>query len=411
MVCFSALIRALFLCLKDVEGAAMKTLRIQPGRERRILQGHRWVFSNEVADKLSEFEPGSWVEVKSSKGVTLGTGYVNPNSLIAVRLVCSPGQAPSREFFFDLIGKAEQRRRELYYPGSRCYRAVYSESDGLPGLIVDRYEDVFVYQVTTLGMARMEPLLQEIMMELFKPAALVYRNDTQVRGLEQLPLDKGVAHGQMPDDLWVDMDGIQFLVRPLSGQKTGFYLDQRDNRQALRKWVKGKRVLDLFCYNGGWSLSAAAGGAAEVVGVDQSAEAVAQARLNASRNGFHSTVRFEEQEGFRFLKNVGKGVFDVIILDPPAFARTKSALPEAKKGYVDLNRKALLALKPGGMLVTCSCSYHMNPDLFREALLQAAQAAGRQLRLIASFGQAKDHPSLLAMPETRYLKCLVLDIV
>ena len=388
----------------------MKPVNLHAGRARRILQGHRWIFSNEISDRLSDYEPGSWVEVRSAKGVVLGIGYINPRSLIGVRLVCPPGQKPTKDFFSNLLKNAALRRSQAYYPGSECYRMVYGESDGLPGLVVDRYGEILVYQITTLGMARMEPLIQELLVDLFRPKALVYRNDTRVRALEGLSLEKGVAFGELPEEYWVTLDGIEFQVTPLTGQKTGFYLDQRDNRKALRHWVSGKRVLDLFCYNGAWSLSAAAGGAREVMGVDQSSEAVLQARSNTARNGMEDRCGFVEDEAFHFLKNVEKGSYDVIILDPPAFAKTKSALPEAQKGYTDLNRRALLALSPGGMLITCSCSYHVNTSIFREVILQAAQAAHKPLRLVETRGQALDHPVLLAMPETHYLKCYFLEI-
>lgn len=389
----------------------MKPVKLHSGRARRILQGHRWIFSNEISEKLSDFEPGSWVEVRSSKGVPLGSGYINPRSLIAVRLVCPPGQEPSKDFFSGLIKNANERRSRIYYPGSRCYRVVYGESDGLPGLVVDRYGDILVYQITTLGMARMEPLIKELLIELFKPAALVYRHDAPVRALEGLSPEKGIAYGELPDEYWVELDGIEYGLFPLSGQKTGLFLDQRDNRKAFRHWVSGKRVLDLFCNNGAWSLSAVAGGAVEVVGVDQSEEAVRQGRANATRNSMGERCRFVEDEAFHFLKTLERGSYDTIVLDPPAFAKNKSALPEAQKGYMDLNRRALLALKPGGMLVSCSCSYHVSNDMFREVILQAAQASGRQLRLLEARSQALDHPVLLSMPETRYLKCFFLEVV
>jgi 23S rRNA (cytosine1962-C5)-methyltransferase len=195
----------------------------------------------------------------------------------------------------------------------------------------------------------------------------------------------------------------------LGGQKTGMYLDQRDNRNAAKHWMKGKRVLDLFCYNGAWGLSAAAGGAAEVIGVDQSADAVDQARRNAEINGFGDRSSFIAADVFDYLKRIERASFDVIVLDPPAFAKTRPAVTEAAKGYTDINRRALLALKPGGILITCSCSYHMSEELFREALISAAQASGRKLRLLQVSGQSLDHPALLAMPETRYLKCFVVQ--
>lgn len=389
----------------------LKSIHLLPGREKRLLQGHRWVFSNELADNPSEFEPGSWVSVYSSKGVCFGAGYLNPHSLIAVRLVCLPHEDPSKEFFCELLKNAAARRKTLYYPDSPCTRLVYGEADGLPGLIVDRYQDVLVYQISTLGMARMEGLIRELLHDLFQPGLLVFRNDSPVRMLEGLPLERGIAHGSLPEPCQIDIEDLKFLIDPIHGQKTGFYLDQRDNRRALRRWVKGRRVLDLFCYTGAWSLSAAYAGADRVVGIDQSPEAIELARSNAALNQLETTCRFQEEEAFYFLRSLKKGTYDLIILDPPAFAKTKASLPQALKGYTDLNRRALLALEHGGILVSCSCSYHMSEEIFRDVLLKAAQASGRQLRVLETGGQALDHPVLLAMRETRYLKCMFLEVL
>ena len=389
----------------------MKKIHLHPGKEKRLLQGHRWVFSNEISDRLADYEPGSWVRVFSSKGVPLGSGYINPQSLITVRLACPPGQEPTREYFSDLVSKAAERRKELYYPGSDCYRVIYGESDGLPGLVVDRYGKVLVYQMTTLGMSRIEELIQEILIDVLKPETLVFRHDAPVRALEGLSLEKGIAFGPVPDPSWVHVDGLDFRVDTLEGQKTGLFLDQRDNRKAIRHWANGRRVLDLFCYNGGWGLAAASAGAQEVIGVDQSVDAIAQAWDNAERNQLDDRCRFMSEEAFHFLKTAERASFDLIILDPPAFAKTRSALPQARKGYTDLNRRALLALKPGGILVSCSCSYHLSDDMSREVLLLAARASGRQLRLLEARGQALDHPPLLAMPETRYLKCVITEVL
>ncbi len=396
--------------MKDDIFSEIKPLHLRPGRDRRILQGHRWVFSNEIAEPLSDYEPGSWVQVYSTKGVNLGCGYVNPASLISVRLVCPPGIKPGEPFFRDALAGAAALRRFLY-PGSRCHRLVYGESDNLPGLVVDRYGDVLAYQVGTLGMARIEPLIRDLLADLFAPSALVFRNDGALRAMEGLPQEKGVALGTLPADHVVEIDGTRYRVDTLKGQKTGMYLDQRDNRRELRGWAKGAKVLDLFCYNGAWSLAAAAAGAVETVGVDGSEEAVSQARENAALNDAAGRCTFVSADVFDFSKKVRPGQFDIIIADPPAFAKNKSALPEARKGYTDLNRRALLALRPGGLLVTCSCSYHLGEDIFREVLLAAAQASGRRLRLLQVRGQALDHPCLLAMPETRYLKCFFLQVM
>ena len=386
-------------------------IRLHAGRERRVLAGHRWVFSNEIASPLSDYEPGSWVEVFSSRQASLGIGYVNPGSLIAVRLVCRPGEKPTETLFRERIQKAASFRSETLYPGSKCHRVVFGESDGLPGLVLDQYGDVLVYQINTLGMSLLEPLLQEWITDIFRPRALVFRHDTQSRSLEGLDLVKGVASGELPVNLEVAINAIRYRVDLIRGQKTGLFLDQRDNRHRLLGWAQGKRILDLFCYNGSWSLAAAVAGASEVTGVDQSADAITQAEANASLNGLSERCRFVRGDVIRFLKEAPKGLVDGIIVDPPAFAKTKGALSEAKKGYTDLNRRAILAVKPGGMLISCSCSYHMSEDLFRDVLMQAAQASGRELRLIEARGQSMDHPVLLAMPETRYLKCWLLQVL
>jgi 23S rRNA (cytosine1962-C5)-methyltransferase len=366
------------------------------------------VFSNEIADSIHDFEPGSWVEVLTAKGVSLGAGYINPASLIAVRLVCPPGKKPDEKFFRQTLLEAASLRQFLY-PGAESCRVVFGESDGLPGLVVDRYGEVLVYQAGTVGMAGMEELMRQLLLDLFRPAALVFRNDSPSRALEGLAPEKGVACGRVTGNIPISIDGTRYLVDVLGGQKTGMYLDQRDNRNAAKHWMKGKRVLDLFCYNGAWGLSAAAGGAAEVIGVDQSVDAVDQARRNAELNGFGDRSSFIAADVFDYLKRIARASFDVIVLDPPAFAKTRSAVTEAAKGYTDINRRALLALKPGGILITCSCSYHMSEELFREVLISAGQASGKKLRLLQVSGQSLDHPALLAMPETRYLKCFVVQ--
>jgi 23S rRNA (cytosine1962-C5)-methyltransferase len=388
----------------------MKPLYLHPGSAKRLFQGHHWVFSNEIASPLADYEPGSWVEVFSSRGVSLGIGYVNPRSLIAVRLVCPPGAEPTRDFFARLMVTAAHHRQRIY-PGSRCHRVIFGEADGLPGLVVDRYEDVLVYQISTLGMACLEPLLRELLVEIFAPAALVFRHDAAVRSLEGLPLEKGIASGDLPEALWVELHGLQFHVNLLAGHKTGLYLDQRDNCQALAPWVPGKRVLDCFCYDGQWALRAAQCGAGEVLAVDTSFAALQRARVNAAHNQLAECCTFRQVDVFSLLRDVDKGYFDVIVLDPPAFAKSRRTLAEAVRHYIDLNRRALLALNPGGVLVTCSCSYHLAPEDFHSVLRRAAQAAGRRLRLLESRGQALDHPVLLAMPETRYLKCSFLQVL
>lgn len=387
----------------------MHELVVKRSCERRLLQGHRWVFSNEVESPLKNFSPGQWVQVVSVSGHRWGTGYVNPHSLIACRIVAPPGTEPTPAFFEEKLRRAVAFRERIY-PGQKVYRAVYGESDGLPGLVVDRYDTAWVMQTTTAGMAAMEPMICEALVRGQGAHVVVARNDTSRRALEGLPLSKGILYGAAPGSLEVTLHGLKVHVDPLDGQKTGLFLDQRDNREAVRRYVSGAQVLDLFCYQGLWSLVAAASGAERVLGVDQSREAVQRAERDARDNGLSDRCRFQTADVLDFLKRAGRESVDVLIMDPPAFAKTRASLPNAFKGYTDLNRRAMLALRRGGILVTCSCSYHLGEDAFYEMLLRAAQAAGRSLRLLEARGQALDHPVLLAMPETRYLKCAVLEV-
>lgn len=382
---------------------------LEKGREKRLLRGHKWVYSNELTVSLKGFAPGSWVRVMSAKGVYLGLGYVNPNSLIAVRIFCPPGKKPTLGYFQELLSRADSLRRAIFR-GSEVYRMFFGESDGLPGFVVDKYEDVLVYQANTQGITAIEPQLLEMLVSLFRPSCVVYRNDSSARQLEGLDLDKGIAFGGLKEDLWVNIDGLWFSVDPIEGQKTGLYLDQRENRKLLKPFVEGKRVLDLFCYDGAWSIHAALYGARYVVGVDQSAWALERARVNAKRNGVEEKCSFIRADVFDFLRD-DHDLFDVIVCDPPAFAKNKKTLANAIKGYTDLNRRAMLKLTEGGVLVTCSCSHHLSEPLFHNLLVEASLASGRRFVILEIRGQSPDHPIFLPMPETRYLKCFVLRMI
>lgn len=386
----------------------MKTVRLKKKEERRILRGHPWVFSNELQSIPSGTLPGELVDVLDFSGAFVGRGYINPHSLICVRLLTRKQEEIDRDFFRGRIARARALRTMLGFGES--FRAVFGEGDGLPGLIVDKYADTLVLQSTTAGIeAQLEVILAALIDE-FEPAAIVLRNDTASRELEGLTQETRVVRGTVSGPVTIEESGITYTVDVLEGQKTGFFFDQRENRQALKDLVQGRRTLDCFCYVGAWSLSAARYGASEVIGVDSSQKAVDMAAKNAALNGL--SARFVKADAFEELRRLEKERerFGCIILDPPAFVKNRAKVREALKGYKEINLRAMKLLEPGGVLVTCSCSHHIDEDLFREMLIDAAQSAGRQARLLEMRSQSRDHPILLAARETQYLKCAVLVI-
>ncbi len=389
----------------------MKTLRLKPGEDRRIREGHPWVFANEIASPLSDYPAGEVVDLEDAGGEFVGRGYVNPHSLIAARILSRRKEPIDRVFFRHRLERA-LAYRERICPGEQAYRLCYSEGDHLPGLIVDRYGDVCVAQILTAGMESLIAEIQGAILDLFAPRAIVARNDLPIRKLEGLHQEKRVLSGEVPSPLIVRVGEVEMEVDVLEGQKTGLFLDQRENYRLLQGRVAGKRVLDLFCYTGGWALHAARWGAEEVVGVDASARAVEEARRNAERKLLAPCCRFVQEEvfeGLRSREHRGER-FDVVVLDPPAFVKSRSRIREALKGYREVNRRAIRLLSPGGMLLTSSCSYHLEREAFREMLRRAAAEAGREVRLLGMCGQARDHPVLLSVPETDYLKCAVLEV-
>jgi len=293
------------------------------------------------------------------------------------------------------------------------YRAVFGEGDFLPGLVVDKYGDYLSLQFLTCGIDTRRELLTAVLVEVFRPKGIVARNDVAVRSLEGLGEMVEVLYGDVPACVEMEEHGLRFRVDLLHGQKTGHFLDQKENHLVLRGLVQGKEVLDCFCYSGSWGIHAAAFGAARVTCVDISDRAIAMARKNADNNGLAHIVECEAVDAFerlRSLKSEGKS-FDVVALDPPAFIKSRKVLKEGLKGYFTINRRAMELLRPGGYLITCSCSYHMEREMFRGLLASAAQQAGREMRLVEVRSQAPDHPVLLAVPETEYLKCFVLQAV
>jgi 23S rRNA (cytosine1962-C5)-methyltransferase len=386
----------------------MKTVKLKQKEERRILRGHPWVFSNELDRASVEFTPGEIVDVLDNAGHFLGRGYINPHSLIAVRLLTRTREDIDVGFFRRRIAAARSLRTLLGFGDS--FRAVFSEGDHLPGLIVDKYAGTLVVQSSTAGIDRM---LNEILVALgeeYEPEAIILRNDTASREIEGLVLETRVAHGSISGPVIFEESGITYRVDVLEGQKTGFFFDQRENRQALKGYVQSRRMLDCFCYVGAWALSAARFGATEVIGLDSSEKAIALATENAAINSL--SVQFKKADVFDELRALEKHRehFGCIVLDPPAFVKSRAKVREALKGYKEINLRAMKLLEPGGALVTCSCSHHIDQELFREMLIDAAYSAGRQAKLLEMRSQARDHPALLAARETQYLKCAMLIV-
>ncbi|MBZ0156288.1 MAG: class I SAM-dependent rRNA methyltransferase [Alphaproteobacteria bacterium] len=384
--------------------------RVSLKRSHRVLAGHPWIFSNEMSESPKRFKSGSLVEVYDRQNSFLGIGYINPSSLIAIRLLTRKREPIDDGFFRRRIGNALHHRERFLGSVDSC-RLVFSEGDFLPGLIVDRYGSCLSVQFLTLGMEGFRDTVLEILDEMLVPSVIVVKNDSQSRMLEGLPLLKEVIKGAL-DELPVIREGeILLEVDPLSGQKTGFFLDQRENRLALDGMVRGGRGLDLFCYSGAWGLQAVRGGA-EVTFIDVSEAALSQAQKNARINGLEERCTFHKEDVFAFLERlVQEGSrYDFIVLDPPAFVKSRGKIKEALRGYREINALAMRLLETGGILATSSCSYHIEKTVFLEMLHNAARDAGKNPRLLEYRSQGKDHPVLLSVPETEYLKCAFIEI-
>lgn len=386
----------------------MRTIKLKKKEERRVQRGHPWVFSNEIQDLAADAVPGEHVEVRDVAGGFIGRGYINPRSLIAVRILTRKQEDLDAAFFAAKISRARDLRARLGFGDS--FRAIFSEGDGLPGLIVDKYADTLVVQSLTAGIDGMLDMILTALREVYDPKVIVLRNDSASREIEGLAQEKRVVLGETTGIVTMEESGIRYQVDVLEGQKTGFFFDQRENRLALRDLVKGRRTLDCFCYVGAWALSAAKFGANEVIGIDSSEKAVKLATGNAALNGL--SAKFLIGDVFEKLREFEKQKerFGCIILDPPAFVKSRAKVREALKGYKEINLRAMRLLEPGGVLATCSCSHHIDQELFREMLIDAAMSAGRQARLLEMRTQSRDHPMLLAAKETQYLKCAILQV-
>ena len=385
----------------------MPSIILKPGKERRLLAGHAWVYAGEIAKLTGDVADGAAVDIRDHKERFLGRGLLNRQSQISVRRFTMNKEEIDRPFFRRRITAANAYRH------GDTYRVVFSEGDQLPGLIVDRFGDQLVIQALTLGIDQRKPIILEILRELFHPAAIVERNDVPSRKLEGLTETKGVIAGQMDGKTQITVGGVKFELDLLNDQKTGFFLDQADNYAAVAKHCAGKRVLDCFSYHGGFALFAGKAGAKNVEAVEISEPAIARARVNAELNGLSGKIEFKCVNAFDMLKksDADKRQFDVIILDPPTFTRTKQNVEAAMRGYKEINLRALKMLTPGGILATFSCSHHISLELLKAVVVDAAADAHRTLRLVQTLTQAADHPILPAIPETEYLSGLLLQAV
>lgn len=390
-------------------------LTLKRREDRRLRAGHPWVFSNEVdtsASPLSGFEPGDWVNVRAHGGRPIATAYVNPNSLICARVVSPAPNRPLDQHNLQLrIQRALDLRQRLY--SAPFYRLVYGESDDLPGLVIDRHGEVLVVQVGTAGMERLRDPLVAALDACLKPSALVLRNDLPSRAAEGLAEYVETVIGSPPGPTVIEENGARFEIDPLGGQKTGWYYDHRENRTRLRRYSKASRVLDLFSYAGGWGIQAAMAGAVSVLCVDSSASACELTRRNAELNGCGDVVSIRRGDVFEVLKALRSDgeVFDVVVSDPPAFARRRKDLKSASEAYTRLNRLAMQLLSDDGVLVSASCSSHMDAGRFGAALNAAARAAGRRLQILERGQQAPDHPVHPALPESDYLKLVIARVM
>jgi 23S rRNA (cytosine1962-C5)-methyltransferase len=376
--------------------------------DKRLRQGHLWVFSNEIDAKrspLEQFAAGDLVQVKSDEGKVLGTAYINPQTLVCARLLSRKGNLKCGvNFFKERLTTALVLREKLF--DKPYYRLVYGESDGLPGLVIDRFGSVLSVQITTAGIELRKDSLIAALHELFAPTAIVLKNDISQRQLEGLDRESYVIHGELPDTLVIEENGAKFIVDILGGQKTGWFYDHRNSRAQLASLANDQRVLDLFSYTGAWGIPAALGGASEVVCVDASESALAIASENAKLNGVTGTMQFIRSDVFDYLKQARQDgqLYDIIVLDPPALIKRKKDFKQGYEAYRRLNQLALQVLAKNGILISASCSYHLSVENLQELLRASGRHIDRHLTFFASGGQGGDHPIDPAIPETAYLK-------
>jgi 23S rRNA (cytosine1962-C5)-methyltransferase len=384
----------------------LHTVRVNRKAAGRVASGHPWIFGSDVLDR-GQAAAGDAVLVIDSKGASLGTAHYSDSSQICLRMLADRVETIDRTFFLRRISVA-QAHRERVVRDSNAYRLVHAEADQLPGLIIDRYGDCFTMQTLDQGMDRAKPELVSCLEELFSPRAVVERNDAAVRKRESLPLQSGVLAGAVPENVVIEMNGLKLAADLLRGQKTGIFLDQRENYVAAARYAHG-RALDCFTSSGGFALHLAAK-CESVEAVDSSAATLELAERNREANGVRN-LEFREADVFDLLSShaAAHRRFDMVVLDPPAFAKARGNLDAAIRGYREINRRALEMLAPNGILVTCSCSHHLSEAALLEIIAAASLDTHRKLRVLERRTQAQDHPILLTVPETMYLKCLILE--
>lgn len=385
---------------------------LKKNEEKRILAGHPWVYANEAARIEGKDVNGSVAEVFSHDGRYVGKGLINHLSKILVRILTRGREEIDRDFFLNRIRAADKYRKNLGY--SDCYRAVFAEADGLPAFIVDRYHDLLSVQFLSLGMDRRKEMLCDCLEEVFAPRGIYERSDASVRLKEGLPPVKGILRGAFEPRVIVEENGLKMCVDLENGQKTGYFLDQKENRLALRRYVRpGGEVLDCFCNSGGFSMNAAAAGAGSVTALDISETALADVRQNAGLNGFESVVQTECGDVFEKLRDYRRAgrQFDLVVLDPPAFCKSAAEAKDALRGYRDINIQGLKLVRPGGFLATSSCSHYVSMVSFQRMLTEAVRESGRVVQTAELRMQAADHPALVGEDESAYLKFVVLHAV
>ncbi|MBP2675995.1 MAG: methyltransferase type 12 [Deltaproteobacteria bacterium] len=389
--------------------ASLPEVRVSRKGEERLRSGHPWVFGDDLREVPEGMPPGQWVRVFSRSGDFLGTATANLGARLALRRVSRGEAEPSGSFVEARLREALSRRAEAGMGGERALRVMYSEGDFLPGLIVDRYGDILSVQILTAGMETVREPLLDALERVLSPRLVYERSEGGGRRLEGLPERKGPVRGGGPVEEEIETDGVRFLVDVETGPKTGFFLDQRGNRNIVRRLAAGRRVLDGFCAAGGFGLYALAGGAESVLAIDSSRTAVEAARGNAGRNGVSSRWQGETADLFQALREIASSGrrFDLVVLDPPSFTKSREGREGALRGYRDINRMGLSVLSPGGLLATSSCTQLIDVAKWKQALTDAAADAGADLEQVAWGGQPPDHPVLLSVPETEYLKFAV----